>query len=99
MSRVNASVTPSGEKFQFQTILQKDGGMKRDYKPRPCAVEDCDRYAVSRGYCALHYIQSRKGKRLALRKRLPLAAKPWEWLGDENSLAAMTAAQEKENGK
>lgn len=63
--------------------------------PEYCNVAGCNRAAICKSLCGTHYVQMRKGIQLVMRTKGTVGATPpWEWPGDENVLAAMTAAQE-----
>ena len=65
-------------------------------KPRTCDCVGCTNHTVALGLCSTCY--GRHRKHLPLQRRgesVPRTNEPWQWLGDENTLAEMTAAQEK----
>jgi hypothetical protein len=82
-----------------RAVLREEGGLRHYTKANGCDVEGCGGDAVAKNLCNRHYQNLRKGVLLNRRgERVTRGDKPWEWLGDESALAAMTAAQEQQDG-
>jgi hypothetical protein len=65
---------------------------------RYCTAVGCPKRVVASGFCDIHY---ELGRRAALRNdtlpRTPVQVRvPFEWIGDEESLAKMTEQKDRE---
>jgi hypothetical protein len=65
--------------------------MQRFRKPRKCEAHGgCDRPVIARGLCQSHWTRERNGEQV--RDLPPPIRTPWTYEGNEDELAAMTAA-------